>query len=142
MLIILILASDNEYYSQMQKLWKIYMNTHDNIKSYFIKYSSEIDEEVIINDSTIFIKGSETYIPGCLDKTVKAIEYLLNKNVMFDYIFRTNLSSVVHLDKFYELLNDNIECAGIIGYINNNKFISGAGMLFSKKTCLNLIQNL
>jgi hypothetical protein len=37
MLIILILANDNELYLKCQELWKIYMNTKPNVKSIFIK---------------------------------------------------------------------------------------------------------
>jgi hypothetical protein len=49
------------------------------------------------------MKGVESYIPGCLDKTVKSIEYCLH-NYNFDFIFRTNMSSVVDLNKLYNLL--------------------------------------
>ena len=140
-LIILILANDTDYYLQMQNLWKIYMNKHNNIKSYFIKYNNKIQTDVVLENDTIFIKGVETYIPGCLDKTIKSIEYIIKTNIEFDFIFRTNLSSVVNLNKFFNLLNYDLDCAGVVGYINNDRFISGAGMLISKKTCCNLIDN-
>jgi hypothetical protein len=139
-LIILILANDTEVYLEMQKIWKIYMKTHPNIKSFFIKYKEQLVDDIILTDDTIFIKGKESIIPGCLDKTIKSIEFLL-KNMDFDFIFRTNMSSVVDLNKMYNLLNENIECAGVVGNYYGQKFVSGAGMLMNKKLCELLINN-
>lgn len=139
-LIILILASDSDVYlySEMQELWRIYMNNHKNIKSYFIKYDPMLQNEISIINDTISIKGSESYIPGCLDKTIKSIEFLRN-NIDFDFVFRTNLSSVVDLNKLYNLLNDNIECSGVIGNCKGQSFVSGAGILMNKNVCQLLI---
>jgi hypothetical protein len=149
-LIILILANDNYAYTQMQELWRKYMNTHENIKSYFMKYDSTLESDIEIINDTIFIKGIESYIPGCLDKTVKSIDFLL-KNEEFDYVFRTNLSSVVHLNKLYSLLNSNIKYGGVIGYTNNanfqtqtndkQPFVSGSGILISKNICNLIVTN-
>lgn len=143
-IIFLILANDTDYYLKMQELLRKYMNTHKNIKSYFIKYNLQKlhdDKDIFIDDDTIYIKGSEeSFIPGCLDKTIKSIEYIL-KNEDFDYLIRTNMSSVWDLNKIYNLvLSNNFLAAGVIGY-ENNKFISGAGLLLKKNICKILIQN-
>jgi hypothetical protein len=138
-LIILILANDSDIYLECQKLWKIYMNTHPNIKSYFIKYKVGLDDDVILENDTIYINGNESLIPGCLVKTIKSIEFLL-KTQNFDFIFRTNMSSVVDLNKLNSLLNNyKHDYSGFIGNINNINFASGAGILLSKKMCYNLI---
>lgn len=139
-LIILILANDTDMYLKMQEKWKYYMNKHSFIKSYFIKYKDDLQENIIQTEDTIYIKGTETLIPGCLDKTIKSIEYLLNK-FDFDFIFRTNMSSVIDLNKLYNLIDNNIECGGIIGNCNGQQFISGAGILMNKKICQLLINN-
>jgi hypothetical protein len=92
-LIVLVLANDNAEYNEMQSLWRIYMNKHNYITSFFIKYKEDLIEDVMINDDVIFIKGEESMVPGCLDKTIRSIEFLL-KNMEFDFILRTNMSSV------------------------------------------------
>jgi hypothetical protein len=138
-LIVLILANDTDAYLKMQELWKKYTNSHLNIKSYFIKYNPNLLENIIINNDTIYIKGNESLIPGCLDKTIKSIEYCL-QNIEFDFIFRTNMSSVLDLNKLYNLLNNNIQCAGVIGDCKGQKFVSGAGILMRKDICQKLIQ--
>lgn len=139
-LIVLILANDTDAYLKMQEKWKLYMNSHLNIKSYFIKYNPSLLENIILIDDTIYIKGVESFIPGCLDKTIKSIEYCL-QNMEFDFIFRTNMSSVLDLNKLYNLLNQNIQCAGVIGDCTGQKFVSGAGILMNKSVCQQLIKN-
>jgi len=140
-LIILILASDNDLYLHCQNLWRSYMNLHPNIKSYFIKFDSQLTTNILVDNNTILIKGNESLIPGCLVKTIKSIEFLL-KTQDFDFIFRTNMSSVVDLHKFYNLLNNyKYDYSGVIGCHNNIKFASGAGILLSKQLCSNLIIN-
>jgi hypothetical protein len=137
-LIILILANDNNLYLECQQIWKSYMSNHPFIDSYFLKYNSNLDDEIKLENDTILIKGNESLVPGCLDKTIKSIEFILN-NFEFDFILRTNMSSVFDLDKLYKILNKEINCAGVVGNINNINFISGAGMVLSKNICNNLI---
>lgn len=140
-LIILILANDSEIYLECQKLWKLYMNSHPNVKSYFIKYNADLIEDVKLDNDSIFIKGHESVAPGCLDKTIKSIDFCL-KNLEFDFIFRTNMSSVVDLNKLTNLLeNYNSQISGFIGLYGNLKYPSGAGILICKKICSDLILN-
>lgn len=140
-LIILILANDSNVYLKCQALWRKYMNSHHNIKSYFIKLKSELETDILIDNDTIFVKGNESIVPGCLIKTIESIKYFL-LNEEFDYIFRTNMSSVVDLNKLYNLLeNYDKDYSGVIGDCNNIKFASGAGILLSKYMCNFLINN-
>jgi hypothetical protein len=44
---------------------------------------------------TIYVKGNETYIPGILNKTVEAIRAI---GLEYDFVWRTNLSSVLDFD--------------------------------------------
>jgi len=44
---------------------------------------------------TIYVKGEETYIPGILNKTVEAIRAI---GLEYDFVWRTNLSSVLDFD--------------------------------------------
>ncbi len=146
MIIILVLLSGEEHYLKMAELWKKYMNKHPYIKSYFIKYDSNLNEGDILldNNNTIYMRGEESVFPGCLDKTIKTIEYFLRENVNFEYIFRTNVSSVVNLDKLYKFISNykDIECGGALGIWEKDLvYISGAGLLLSKKVCSELVEN-
>lgn len=139
-IIILIISSNNiEYYKDMRKIWKKYMNKHPNITSFFIENDNSIDKSVILDKekNTIYCKGEESYIPGILNKTLKSIEYCIKKYDI-DYIYRTNLSSVIDLKKLYSYIqNNDIDYAGH-DYL---KFISGSGIILSKKACKILLED-
>jgi len=139
-LIILILASDYGEYLKMQPLWKTYMNRFPYITSFFMKYKPDLSDNIQLQDDTIFIKGSDSFVPGCLDKTIKSIEFVL-KEYDFDFIFRTNMSSVIDLQKLYNILNDKMKYAGVIVFDKGTYFASGAGFLLSKQMCQLLINN-
>ena len=142
-IIILILSSNNfSEYADMYEIWKKYMNIHPNIQSFFIENDKFLDEDIVLNkeNNTIYCKGDETYIPGILNKTIKSIDYCLN-NFEFDYIYRTNLSTVVNLDKLYSyVLNNSIDYAGNI-YNKKDDFVTGTGILLSKQACIKLVED-
>jgi hypothetical protein len=139
-IIILIISSNNtDEYKDMHKIWEKYMNIHPNIKSFFIKNNKFLENDVELNNknNTIYCKGDENYIPGILNKTIKSINYCMN-NYKFDYIYRTNLSTVLDLDKLYKYARNNkVNYAGQ----SYGNFISGSGILLSKESCIKLIND-
>jgi len=141
--IILIIASDNHnYYINMQKIWKLYMNSHPNIKSFFIKENNQINEQVVLDqdNDTIYVKCEPSLVPGILIKTIKSFEYIYN-NYDFNYIYRTNLSSFLDLNKLYNFIQTNFFNYGaVIGYHGNITFGSGSGFFVSKE-CTNYLIN-
>jgi len=136
----LIISSNNiEYYKNMRNIWLRYMNNHPNITAYFIENDPSIDRDIIVDkeNNKIYYKDEESYIPGILNKTIKIIEHCL-KNYEVDYIYRTNLSSVIDFDKLYSYIqNNDVDYAGH-DYIN---FISGSGIILSKKACKILVED-
>jgi hypothetical protein len=142
-IIILIIASDNhDYYINMQNIWKLYMNNHPHIKSFFIKENMNIDEELEVDESnsTINVKCEPSLIPGVLIKTIKCLKYIYD-NYEFKYIFRTNLSSFLDLHKLYNFSqNNNFDYAAVIGNHNNINYGSGSGFFLSKQ-CVHYLIN-
>jgi hypothetical protein len=141
-IVVLIIASDFEdHYIEMQAIWKKYMNTHPNIVSYFIKSDINIQDNVVIDGNTIYVKNEESLIPGIYYKTIESIKYCL-KNVDYDYIYRTNLSSLLDMDQMYSfIINNKIEYGGVIGCHNNIAFASGSGFLISRDASIYLLEN-
>jgi hypothetical protein len=144
-IIILIIASDErKEYLEMQKIWKKYMNNHKNITCFFIKSLNSIQQDILLdyNNNIMYIKNNETFIPGILYKTIKAIEFCIN-HFEFTYIYRTNLSSLLDLSKMYNFLNrENINYGGsILNYNNGINFASGSGFVLSKDTSKYLVEN-
>ena len=74
-LIILIIASDYiDNYVKMQQIWKLYMNTHPHIKSFFIKENNQLTTPLLIDEDndTIYVKCEPSLSPGVLIKTIKS----------------------------------------------------------------------
>ena len=141
-IVVLIIASDFEnHYIEMQAIWKKYMNTHPNIVSYFIKSDKNIQDNVVLDGNTIYVKNEESLIPGIYYKTIEAIKYCL-KNIDYDYIYRTNLSSLLDMDQMYSfIIKNKIEYGGVVGYHNNISFASGSGFFISRDASIYLLEN-
>lgn len=138
--IILIIASDNfDYYIDMQKVWRMYMNKHPKIKPFFIKENPDISDNLLIENDTIHVKCNLSLIPGILIKTIESFKYIYN-NYNFKYIFRTNLSSFIDLNKLYSwAMNNTFNYAAVIGECYGTLFGSGAGFFLTKESINYLI---
>jgi hypothetical protein len=106
-IVVLIIASGESYtkqYAEMESVWLKYMNLFpDKFECYFIKSNPDLDAEIKVDKNTIWVRREENIIPGIITKTVLAIEYALS-NTQFDYLVRTNMSSVINLPLLYNLL--------------------------------------
>ena len=141
-IIILIIASDNtDFYINMQKVWKMYMNTHPKIKAFFIKENININNNLEVDEenNTINVKCNPSLIPGILIKTIESFKYICN-NYNFKYVYRTNLSSFIDLNKLYSwTINNSANYAAFIGKYQNILFGSGSGFFLSKEAINYLI---
>jgi len=131
-----------EGYEEMQKTLAKYYASYPNVKTIFYKYSNEDKFE----DNILYIKGVESLVPGVLEKTLKTFEYALNEIKEFDdydYIIRTNISSIINFKLLEEELRKNpIKFYGG-GHIMNLSWTGGGitdstwyGTLFAPGTCL------
>ena len=114
----------------------------------------EFDREAM----TIYVKGEETYIPGILNKTIEAIRAI---GLDYDFVWRTNLSSVLDFDglirycngvlRSHDVLyesNKKVLYAGYIGlapieavFDSHIRFASGSGFLLSREAVQYLLDN-
>jgi hypothetical protein len=98
---IIIYNIHSEYERMMKKeLNRLGTLYKDNVTQIFVCFNNNIfnnnniNDTVILDDDILYIKGEESFIPGILDKTIKAIEYC-NKKYEYDYIIRSNISTVI-----------------------------------------------
>ena len=150
---------DQEYYLKMVELQKEYMKSYNsnnnNITFYFYCYKEDLQEEYMIEDDMIYIKGTETYIPGILEKTIKAFE--ITKNMEYDFLLRSNISTVIDYSKLdnilYKIPDDVIYAGGSsllhnwiddkcgIHKIYNIPFILGTSIILKREGVHKLINN-
>lgn len=112
----------------------------------------EFDREAM----TIYVKGEETYIPGILNKTIEAIRAI---GLDYDFVWRTNLSSVLDFDGLirycngvqmsrHSVLRRRVLYAGYIGLApieaevdSHIRFASGSGFLLAREAVQYLLDN-
>ena len=130
-IIFLIISSDNEdVYSKMKELFpKFYELYPDKIKYFFIENRS-LETGIIEDNNYLYINGTESFIPGIYQKSIKAIEYVTN-NYSFDYVIRTNLSTFWHLPNLFNLLDSKPKEKFACGYAFQG-FISGTGIIMTR----------
>lgn len=81
------------------------------IPTYYYSFSPTISSEYELKDDQLLIRGTETYLPGILDKTLKALRYFPLDP--YQYIIRSNASTVVDFEPLLEELAKNpVDYAG------------------------------
>jgi len=143
-LLILAIYSDNKYYQQMLAIQRSYFHEFKNVTSFFIDFDKDQLEDIIIKDDIIYVKGEDTYL-NITYKTIKALEYAL-KNIQFDYVIRTNMSTIVNIPKLYNfclrLPNKNVYTSGDFINVQNLDVKAGIkdsslfGTLFASGTSI------
>lgn len=142
----LVLYSNDNEYDKMYELTKKYYSKFSNVKTIYYKFTNNERQinEYELQDDILHIKGKETYIPGILDKTIKAFQYVNNKYT-FDYMVRSNISTIVDFDLLTEYIqNTPIQYGGGLKNIisgdknhldlENLVYASGTSIIFSRNT--------
>ncbi len=149
----LVLYSDNKIYNKMKYLLEKYYKHYKNVKTIFYKFTNTIEEEYQLQNNILNIKGIETYIPGILDKTIKAFEFFKNDINNYDYIIRSNISTIINFGKLEKILLNKKYDYGLRFWENNIEiennnikeklpyFASGTSILFSPKLLNFIIDN-
>src|SRR5665647_1349838 len=101
----LILYSDTPQYNLMRDYLRSYLRTIPNLTYYFYRFEPALVPDHIITGDTLLIRGKESRNPGILRKTIRAFELMVPRK--FDYIIRTNISTVVDFNMLQQLLHHN-----------------------------------
>lgn len=130
----LVISSDTfPVYAHHREVWKTYMKSHPEVDCYFIRYNLLTFVPTVTED-TLTLRGRERY-DSIFKKTVEAMEYFLSRR-LYDYVVRTNLSSVWDVpnlltylataprERYYAGQRTTHEASGL-------SFASGAGFILS-----------
>lgn len=138
--IILVLSHFEEPYVMLENCIKNTWANHnfDNVKLFFYHGG---EKELIYPDKII------TNYPEGLDnigyKTIRTFEILL-KNYDFDYVFRTNSSSYINIEKLLTYLENKPRKSfyhGLIGKHLDLNYASGSGYFLSKDLVEKIVEN-
>jgi len=102
--LLLFIYSEDAYYRQMMDIQKKYIHKFDNVESYFIQMREIQINEIEIENDIIFVKGEEKLL-NILYKTIMSLDYLF-KNNNYDYVIRTNISTMINIPKLLVYLSN------------------------------------
>lgn len=137
-LILVLTYDDNGGYSMMDKIVRETWGNQkfDNVEVYYY-YSKPLEnQDYIVEGDSIFCNGLESYHTIGY-KTLTSFKFLLSKD--FDYLFRTNSSSFIHLPNLLKYLENkpkhNFYSGVAIPVHRDNMSLevgSGSGYILSK----------
>ena len=110
----LILYYPSPHEDVMKEVLTTYLKTLPMVQFYFITLRQQ-EQDIVVEDHVMYIRGNETYIPGILDKTIRAMAYC-HTNMSYQYLVRSNISTVID---FYKL-NESELTAKYMGCDQNN----------------------
>jgi hypothetical protein len=117
--------------------------TKFNIEFKFLYSDNEISEEYSIKGNNLITRCVENYWYALILKVMSGFDYFLQND--FDLVFKTNLSTIINFEKFYEYCEQIPQSRefiydGVVGQYQNYSYCSGAGMLLNKKS-VNFVLN-
>jgi len=156
-LLILAIYSYSDEYQKMLKIQRSYLHNYENVYTYFIDFRENQTNTIEVEDDFIYVKGINSFL-NITYKTIEALEYAVN-NIKFDYIIRTNMSTIINVPNLYKfcsyLPEKNIYTSGemfnlqwldIKGGIKNKSlygtlFASGTSIIMSNDVVKFMVNN-
>lgn len=148
-ILILIMSheTDDSNFLNYKRIWDEQIHKLDknkfNIEFKFLYSDNNILNEYEINGNNLITRCIENYWFALILKVMSGFDYFVKND--FDLVFKTNLSTIINFEKFYEYCEQIPQSRefvydGVIGQYDNYSFCSGAGMLLNKKSA-NLVLN-
>jgi hypothetical protein len=135
--VVLIIASESTAFDSFKQIWIDHW-----AKSF--KYVGQLRCFYLYNDpslSNMNRKGDDLYFPyeetypspGLLSKTMDSLKFLADQNISYDFILRTNLSSLFNWKAFAQFIDNNISKSKLVaGVPYNTSKMSGMCMILSR----------
>jgi len=91
--LILVLASNNNaIYKNARKIWQAYGNIDSEIRTYMVYGKTDDKIDNLNQFDLVYEDIEESYNPGMLQKTIRAMEYI-DATYEYDFFIRTNIST-------------------------------------------------
>ena len=125
----LVLFSPNFPYHDMMKITRsFYQQFQPWVTTIYYCFDPTLEQDHLwdSNEMILRLRGTETYVPGILLKTLLAIQFATTTFSEFDYIVRSNVSTIVDFRYlFLEMKEQSFEYGGY--FINDLQWIDPAG---------------
>ena len=142
----------------MYNITREYYRRFPNVKTVYYAMSSVIEGDTVLKGDILYCKGIEGYVPNILDKTITTFRYFENDIPNYDYVIRSNVSTIINFSMLEERLkNEPVQYSG--GEIVNLKWLdagfgvkdktmfgmrygSGTSIIFSKSAFIMMMRHI
>lgn len=139
--LVLYSMDDGGPYDKMRNITQPYYSTFPNVDTYYYCYSPTITVPYVMENNILYIQGSENYIPGILKKTILAFEYFQDKLPTYDYVVRSNISTIVRFDLLGNyLFTHPVQYGCSLCFKNKVHYSSGTSITLSSKVVASLLE--
>jgi len=135
---VFIASDENEYYKSAQVLCRKWIHNHPDVTSFFVKTHHRTG--IVLNDDvfTTHLEGEES-VSNIIIKTIECMRVLLGPEFEWDFLLRTNLSSIFHWGRTLQLLSEN-SSFDVIAKVVDSTFPTGCGMFLSRHAVRCIVQ--
>jgi len=131
-------------YQTFESLWQRYMRKCPEVDCYIYKGDPTLKEEYVLDDvsKVLYIRVDDS-ITHTFEKMIKAFQFFEPQIENYDFIFRTNLSSFLVLDRYVAYCRNQERerfCSAVIGY-GGHIFPSGSGFTLTPDVAKYVIKN-
>ena len=143
-------SRQNEIYRNMYKLTSSYYKKYNyNVTTIYYTFDNTINDEYKMEDDILLIKGEENFCNITI-KTLKAFKFFSNESDNYEYIVRSNISTIINFKVLLNhLLNNKITYGGgnimELQWLDEKSGITDDslfGLKFSQGTCIILNQEI
>lgn len=97
---------DSSAYEEMYKSLSEYYSRFNNVRTVFVLFSEDLLRLHEFQGDKLILKGRESIMPGLMIKSLEA--FILCDAVQYDYVVRTNISSVINFKNFEKLFESEL----------------------------------
>lgn len=108
---ILNLVIHTSKYPEYERMYEIlspyYSKEKEWVDTLFVEYKENLNCDHVFSEDRLFLKGSESKVPGLLQKTLDALLILSGRIDTYDYVIRSNVSTVIIFSRLKAFIESN-----------------------------------
>jgi hypothetical protein len=130
---LIIYNPSSSHEQEMKSILTPYLEKVPRLTFYYIAFRNQ-SEAIIVDeqDHTIWVKGTEGFIPGILEKTMVAMKHLRERP--YDYLIRSNISTVINWSNFptEEIKDHGYSSANVLRFLPGLPFAQGTNIILRR----------
>lgn len=100
--LLLVIHQIGSPYDEMYEVQSAHYARYASLDTYFVCFSETIERDFCIEGDILYLRGTESRVPGLLQKTIEAM--LLANAQSYDFVIRSNSSTLINFDQLLGFL--------------------------------------